>query len=85
MPSAAKTWALSIWGVTLHIPPVGPSGTQFVNTAKWEFGRLIDGVFYQPLPGEWGISPPMTIAGPDLVLTTTGPATLGRTLNLGEC
>jgi hypothetical protein len=22
-----------------------------------DFGRLIDGVFYEPLPGEWGISP----------------------------
>ena len=55
-------------------------GTQFFNTAKWEFGRLIDGVFYQPLPGEWGIAPPMTIAGPDLVVSKTGPATL----NLGE-
>jgi len=55
-------------------------GTQFVNTAKWDFGRLIDGVFYEPLPGEWGITEPLTIAGPDLVLTKTGPATL----NLGQ-
>ena len=59
-------------------------GTQFVNTARWEFGRLIDGVFYEPLPGEWGISDPLTIAAPDLVMTKTGPASLGRTLNLGE-
>ena len=42
--------------------PVNAPGTQFVNTAKWDFGRLIDGVFYEPLPGEWGISPPLTIA-----------------------
>ena len=55
-------------------------GTQFVNTAKWEFGRLIDDIFYQPLPGEWGVTPPMTIVGPDLAMTKTGPATL----NLGE-
>jgi uncharacterized repeat protein (TIGR01451 family) len=59
-------------------------GKQFQNTAKWDFGRLIDGVFYEPLPGENGISPPLTIAAPQLVMTKTGPATLGLTLNLGE-
>ena len=47
--------------VVLEDTPANTSGTQFVNTAKWDFGRLIDGVFYQPLPGEWGISPPLTI------------------------
>ena len=62
--------------LVLDNSPVNVIGTQFVNTAKWDFGRLIDGVFYQPLPGEWGISPPLTIAGPDLVVTKTGPATL---------
>ncbi|HEU5258607.1 MAG TPA: hypothetical protein VFU28_21620, partial [Vicinamibacterales bacterium] len=51
-------------------------GKQFVNTAKWQFGRLIDGIFYEPLPGEWGISPPMTIAAPTLTVTKSGPATL---------
>ena len=70
--------------VVLEDSPLNTIGTQFINTAKWEFGRLIDGVFYQPLPGEWGISDPLTIAGPDLTVTKTGPATLGRTLNLGE-
>ncbi|MBT8067777.1 MAG: DUF11 domain-containing protein [Gammaproteobacteria bacterium] len=70
--------------VVLDNSPVNVVGTQFINTAKWDFGRLIDGIFYEPLPGEWGISPPMTIGGPDLVVTKTGPATLGRTLNLGE-
>jgi uncharacterized repeat protein (TIGR01451 family) len=59
-------------------------GTQFINTAKWEFGRLIDGTFYAPLPGEWGVTPPMTISVPELVVTKTGPATLGLTINLGE-
>jgi uncharacterized repeat protein (TIGR01451 family) len=59
-------------------------GKQFVNTAKWDFGRLIDGVYYEPLPGEWGVTEPMTIAAPELVVTKTGPATLGKTLNLGE-
>jgi uncharacterized repeat protein (TIGR01451 family) len=70
--------------VVLDNSPLNVIGTQFINTAKWDFGRLIEGVFYEPLPGEWGISPPLTIAGPDLVVTKTGPATLGRTLNLGE-
>ena len=70
--------------VVLEDTPVNAPGTQFVNTAKWEFGRLIDGIFYQPLPGEWGISEPLTIAAPELIVTKTGPATLGLTLNLGE-
>jgi uncharacterized repeat protein (TIGR01451 family) len=66
--------------VILDNSPANTIGTQFVNTAKWDFGRLIDGVFYEPLPGEWGTTPPLTIAAPDLTLTKTGPATL----NLGE-
>ncbi len=70
--------------VVLDDTPVNTPGTQFVNTAKWDFGRLIEGIFYEPLPGEWGISEPLTIAAPELVVTKTGPATIGRTLNLGE-
>jgi uncharacterized repeat protein (TIGR01451 family)/fimbrial isopeptide formation D2 family protein len=56
------------------------AGTVFTNTAKWSFGRLIDDVFYEPLPGENGISDPMTIVEPDLVLTKTSSETA---LNLG--
>ncbi len=70
--------------VVLEDTPTNAPGTQFFNTARWSFGRLIEGVFYEPLPGEWGISEPLTIAAPDLVMTKTGPATLNRTLNLGE-
>lgn len=70
--------------VVLEDTPANAPGTQFINTAKWDFGRLIDGVFYEPLPGEWGISEPLTIAAPELTVTKTGPTTLGRTLNLGE-
>ena len=70
--------------VVLEDTPVNAPGTQFINTAKWDFGRLIDGIFFEPLPGEWGISEPLTIAAPQLVVTKTGPATIGRTLNLGE-
>jgi len=55
-------------------------GKQFINTAKWQFGRLIDGVYYEPLPGEWGVTPPMTIAEPNLVVTKTSNR---ASLNLG--
>ncbi|HEX7079475.1 MAG TPA: hypothetical protein VF329_00475 [Gammaproteobacteria bacterium] len=66
--------------VVLANTPANAPGTQFVNTAKWDFGRLIDGEFFEPLPGEWGITEPMTIVAPELTLTKTGPATL----NLGQ-
>jgi uncharacterized repeat protein (TIGR01451 family) len=66
--------------VVLDDVPANAIGTQFVNTAKWDFGRLIDGEFFEPLPGEWGVSPPLTIAAPNLVVDKTGPATM----NLGE-
>jgi hypothetical protein len=59
--------------VVLNDRAVERAGTQFVNTAKWDFGRLIGGVFYEPLPGENGISPPLTIAAPVLVSDKTGP------------
>src|SRR5215467_13955820 len=62
--------------VVLANNPANTPGTQFFNTAKWQFGRLINGVFYQPLPGESGITPPMTIVAPNLVMTKTGPATM---------
>src|SRR5713101_3083913 len=62
--------------VVLNNVPANAPGTQFFNTAKWQFGRLINGIFYAPLPGEDGITPPMTIATPNLVLTKTGPATM---------
>jgi uncharacterized repeat protein (TIGR01451 family) len=66
--------------VVLKDTPANAPGTQFINTAKWDFGRLIDGVYYEPLPGEWGVSPPMTIAAPELIVTKSGPATM----NLGQ-
>ena len=67
--------------VVLDDTPTNIPGTVFTNTAKWSFGRLIDGVFYEPLPGEWGISNPMIIAEPDLVVTKTSSDTA---LNLGD-
>jgi uncharacterized repeat protein (TIGR01451 family) len=66
--------------VVLNNTPTNAPGTAFINTAKWEFGRLIDGTFYAPLPGEWGVTPPMTIAAPVLTATKSGPATM----NLGQ-
>ncbi|MDH3567314.1 MAG: hypothetical protein OEM61_08150, partial [Desulfobacteraceae bacterium] len=46
-------------------------GTQFINTAHWELGRMINGTNYEPLPGQDGITQPMTIVGPDLLVTKT--------------
>ncbi|HSC29541.1 MAG TPA: DUF11 domain-containing protein, partial [Vicinamibacterales bacterium] len=66
--------------VVLDDDAANVNGLTFVNRSSWDFGRLIDGVFYEPLPGENGISPPLTIAAPDLVVDKTGPATM----NLGQ-
>jgi uncharacterized repeat protein (TIGR01451 family)/fimbrial isopeptide formation D2 family protein len=66
--------------VVLDNTPANAAGMQFVNTAKWWFGRLIDGVFYEPLPGEWGVTQPLTIAEPILVVTKSSSETA---LNLG--
>jgi uncharacterized repeat protein (TIGR01451 family) len=62
------------------LPPVNQPGDTFFNTARWDFGRLIDGTFFEPLPGENGVSPPLTIAAPALEVDKTGPATM----NLGQ-
>jgi uncharacterized repeat protein (TIGR01451 family) len=62
------------------VPPNSP-GTQFANTASWTLGTTIGGTFHYPLPGENGISPPLTIATPPtLVMTKGGPTTM----NLGQ-
>ena len=66
--------------VVLEDTPQNAIGTQFINIARWDFGRLIDGVFYEPLPGEWGISEPLTIAAPNLIVDKSAPATA----NLGQ-
>jgi uncharacterized repeat protein (TIGR01451 family)/fimbrial isopeptide formation D2 family protein len=81
---AGQQFVIDITVVVKNDPANAP-GTQFFNTAKWQFGRLINGVFYEPLPGEWGITPPMTIVAPNLVVTKTGPATmsLGQWGNFG--
>jgi uncharacterized repeat protein (TIGR01451 family) len=80
---AGQQFVIEITVVLLNTATNTP-GKQFVNTAKWDFGRLIGGVYHEPLPGEWGISPPMTIAappgGPVLVVRKSGPPTM----NLGQ-
>ncbi|MBI3186760.1 MAG: hypothetical protein HYZ31_02665, partial [Gammaproteobacteria bacterium] len=69
-------------------------GTQFVNTASWNFGRVIsldpdgDGifedVFFDPLPGENGVTQPLTIGAPGLTMsktsldTTLAPGSVGN-------
>ena len=78
--TAGRQFAIALTVVLSNIVPPNTDGTQFVNTAKWDFGRLIEGVFYEPLPGENGISPPLTISGPVLTVDKTGPATM----NLGQ-
>lgn len=77
--------AIDITAVLNDNPKVNVLGKSFVNTAIWQFGRLIDDTFYTPLPGENGISNPTVIAGPNLVVDKTGSAVLGGGgLNLGQ-
>jgi len=66
--------------VVLDNVPANVAGTQFINTAKWWFGRVIDGVAYAPLPGQSGVSPPMTVAEPGLTLQKSASIT---NLNVG--
>lgn len=66
--------------VVLDDSPANVPGTQFVNTAHWELGRIINGTEYEPLPGQDGVTQPMTIVGPNLVVNKTSSDTA---LNLG--
>jgi uncharacterized repeat protein (TIGR01451 family) len=78
--AAGRQFDIDLSVVLNDNPAVNVPGTTFTNTAEWDFGRLISGVFYEPLPGQNGISPPLTIAAPVLVMDKTGPATM----NLGQ-
>ena len=78
--AAGRQFAIALTVVLNNNTLVNTDQKSFFNTARWDFGRLIDGVYYEPLPGESGISPPLTIAAPELVVDKTGPATL----NLGQ-
>ena len=77
--AAGRQFAIALTVVLDNTNPPNAPGTQFFNTAKWDFGRLISGTFFEPLPGENGVSPPLTIAAPNLIVDKTGPATM----NLG--
>lgn len=57
------------------VPPNSP-GTRFINTANWTLGTTINGSLVFPLPGQQGVSPPLTIVAPSLVMTKSGPATM---------
>jgi uncharacterized repeat protein (TIGR01451 family)/fimbrial isopeptide formation D2 family protein len=69
--------------LTVMLDDIGTNvaGTQFTNTARWWFGRVIDGVFYSPLPGQSGVSQPMTIAEPNIVVTKSSSV---ANLNVGS-
>ncbi|MDW7644324.1 MAG: isopeptide-forming domain-containing fimbrial protein [Desulfuromonadales bacterium] len=76
--------------VVLNDTPVNQTGRQFTNTAKWSFSRWIDldedGIqdaneYFNPLPGESGISTTMTIVAPNLVVNKTSNTTA---LNVGD-
>lgn len=69
--------------VVLDAVPGNVPGTVFTNTAQWKFARWVDinkngvndpGEFFDPLPGENGVSLPMTITGPNLVVNKTTSA-----------
>src|SRR4029453_4833286 len=77
---ALRQFVIEVTVVLNDNPTKNVPGKQFANTAKWDFGRLIGGVYYEPLPGEWGVTPPLTIAAPVLTVTKSGPATM----NLGQ-
>ena len=55
-------------------------GKQFRNTATWTFDKWINGLFRDNLPGQNGISDPMTIVGPELVADKSSTVS---NLNLG--
>ncbi len=53
------------------------------GTADLDGDGIFEDEYFNPLPGESGVSAPMTIVEPTLVVTKTGPDVLGG-LNLGE-
>ena len=66
--------------VVLDNTAANAPGRTFQNTATWTFDKIINGLMRDDLPGQDGISDPMTIVGPDLVVDKTSTAT---NLNLG--
>ncbi|MEJ2142392.1 MAG: isopeptide-forming domain-containing fimbrial protein [Gammaproteobacteria bacterium] len=76
--------------ITVVADNTNPIGTQIINTARWTFGRLInidldgDGIpepnFFDPLPGENGVTEPLIISAPELVVDKSSTETA---LNIG--
>src|SRR5262245_22628513 len=64
--AAGRQFVIALTVVLDNNPAVNMPGDTFINTARWQFGRFISGVFYVPLPGENGVTPPLTISGPAL-------------------
>src|SRR6266851_7828199 len=77
---AGQQIVLSVTVVLNNTVPPNSPGTQFSNTANWTLGTTVGGTFHYPLPGQQGVSPPLTIAAPNLVMTKSGPATM----NIGQ-
>jgi len=73
---AGQQIVLKVTVILNDVVPPNSAGTQFTNSATWTLGTLIGGNYHYPLPGQDGISPPLTIAAPNLTLTKSGPATL---------
>jgi uncharacterized repeat protein (TIGR01451 family) len=69
--------------VVLDNTPAGvnPAGTQFANTAKMWFDKTINSTNIVDLQAHPGTTPPMTIVGPNLVVTKSSTATA---LNIGD-
>ncbi len=78
---AGQQIVLKVTVVLNNVVPPNSPGTQFINTANWTLGTVVNGTFHYPLPGEQGVTPPLTIATPPtLVMTKGGPATM----NIGQ-
>jgi hypothetical protein len=68
-PSEAKTWALRMTGVVLHMPPVAPVGR---TSRMVTFQASLRPVFWMLRPNVPGCPPRVIVAGPDFVRTSTG-------------
>ncbi|HXJ70909.1 MAG TPA: hypothetical protein VNM39_18570 [Verrucomicrobiae bacterium] len=77
---AGQQIVLKVTVVLNNAVPPNSTGTQFSNTASWTLGTTVGSTFHYPLPGQQGVSPPLTIAAPKPVMTKSGPATM----NLGQ-
>jgi uncharacterized repeat protein (TIGR01451 family)/fimbrial isopeptide formation D2 family protein len=73
---AGQQIVLKVTVILNDVVPPNSAGTQFTNSATWTLGTLINGTYHYPLPGQDGLSPPLTIAAPNVTVTKSGPPTL---------